>query len=97
MEFKFLGGATEVGKLGMVYRDGPATLLFDYGLLPKDPPEFPLPAPPVDAVFVSHSHLDHIGMVPWICSRQDVDVIATPPTFEVGDLLLQDSIKIAGL
>jgi len=97
VEFQFLGGATEVGKLGLLFREGRATFLFDYGMLPKDPPEYPLPAPPVDALFVSHSHLDHIGMVPWVCSRQDIDVIAAPPTFDVGDLLLQDSIKIAGL
>jgi putative mRNA 3-end processing factor len=97
MEFQFLGGATEVGRLGMVFRRGGTSLLFDYGVLPKDPPVYPLPAPPVDTVFITHSHLDHIGMLPWVCSRQDVDVVAAPPTFDVGDLLLEDSIKIADL
>ena len=39
MEFQFLGGASQVGRLGMVLRDGPQTLLFDYGMLPGKPPE----------------------------------------------------------
>ncbi len=95
MDFEFLGGASEVGRLGMVLKSGPTSTLFDYGLLPKDPPQYPMPAPPVDAMFVSHAHLDHTGMIPWITRRQDVDVILTPPTADVADLLLQDSLKIA--
>ncbi len=95
MDFEFLGGASEVGRLGMVLKDGPTSLLFDYGLLPKDPPQYPMVAPPVDAMFVSHAHLDHTGMIPWITRRQDLDVILTPPTADIADLLLQDSLKIA--
>ena len=95
MEFQFLGGASEVGRLGMVLKSGPTSTLFDYGLLPKDPPQYPIPAPPVDGMFVSHAHLDHTGMIPWITRRQDVDVVLTPPTADVADLLLQDSLKIA--
>jgi putative mRNA 3-end processing factor len=95
MDFQFLGGASEVGRLGMVLKKGPTSLLFDYGLLPRDPPQYPMPAPPVDGMFVSHAHLDHTGMIPWITRRQDVDVVLTPPTADVADLLLQDSLKIA--
>ncbi|MFA5897140.1 MAG: MBL fold metallo-hydrolase [Thermoplasmata archaeon] len=95
MDFQFLGGASEVGRLGMVLKSGPTSVLFDYGLLPKDPPQYPLPAPPVDGMFVSHAHLDHTGMIPWITRRQDVDVVLTPPTADVADLLLEDSLKIA--
>jgi len=95
MEFQFLGGASQVGRLGMVLRDGPQTLLFDYGMLPGKPPEYPMPAPPVDAAFISHSHLDHSGMIPWLTSRHGTDVFATPPTLDVADLLLEDSLKIA--
>jgi len=95
MEFQFLGGATEVGRLGMLLRQGPDTLLFDYGMLPRDPPQYPMKAPPVDRVFVSHAHLDHSGMVPWLCGRHDTEVILTPPTANVADLLLEDSLKVA--
>jgi len=95
MDIQFLGGASEVGRLGMVLKKGPTSMLFDYGLLPRDPPQYPLPAPPVDGMFVSHAHLDHSGMIPWITRREDVDVVMTPPTADVADLLLQDSLKIA--
>ncbi len=95
MDFEFLGGASEVGRLGMVLKSGPTSVLFDYGLLPKDPPQYPIPAPPVDGMFVSHAHLDHTGMIPWIARRQDIDVVLTPPTADVTDLLLEDSLKIA--
>src|SRR5439155_654819 len=47
------------------------------------------------AMFISHAHLDHTGMIPWVTRRQDVDVVLTPPTADVADLLLQDSLKIA--
>lgn len=95
MDIQFLGGASEVGRLGMVLKRGPTSLLFDYGLLPRDPPLYPMPSPPVDALFVSHAHLDHSGMIPWLTRREDADVILTPPTADVADLLLQDSLKIA--
>ena len=95
MDFQFLGGASEVGRLGMVLREGSESLLFDYGLLPKDPPQYPMPAPPVDGMFVSHAHLDHTGMIPWVTRRQDLDVVLTPPTADVATLLLEDSLKIA--
>ena len=95
MDIHFLGGASEVGRLGMILKDGPTSLLLDYGILPRDPPIYPLPAPPVDAMFVSHAHLDHSGMIPWVTRRQDVDVVMTPPTADVADLLLADSLKIA--
>jgi len=97
VDIQFLGGASEVGRLGMLLRKGPETLLFDYGMLPKDPPQYPLPAPPVEKLFVSHAHLDHSGMIPWVCGRRDTQVVLTPPTAEVADLLLQDSLKIAAI
>ncbi|OGS49935.1 MAG: mRNA 3'-end processing factor [Euryarchaeota archaeon RBG_16_68_12] len=97
MEIQFLGGATEVGRLGMLLREGPEMILFDYGVLPKDPPQYPLKAPPVDLVFVSHAHLDHSGMVPWLCGRHDTNVVLTPVTSDVTDLLLLDSLKVADL
>src|SRR5438046_9264686 len=95
MDFQFLGGASEVGRLGMILKKGPTSLLFDYGLLPRDPPQYPLPAPPVDGMFISHAHLDHTRMIAWVTRRQDVGVVLTPPPAGAADPPLQDSLKNA--
>jgi putative mRNA 3-end processing factor len=69
-------------------------LLFDYGLSATDPPTYPMEAPPVDAVFLSHSHLDHSGMIPWICGRYHTRVFSTIMTQRVSEVLFEDNIKI---
>jgi putative mRNA 3-end processing factor len=81
----------------MLLHRGPQTLLFDYGLLPSRPPQYPIESPPVDALLLSHAHLDHSGMVPWLTAAYDIEVYGSPPTLDVADLLLEDSLKVADL
>jgi metallo-beta-lactamase family protein len=53
---------------------------------------FPLPAAEVDAVVLTHAHIDHSGYLPAL-ARQGFrgPVICTPPTRELAALLLPDS------
>ncbi len=95
MDIQFLGGAAEVGRLGMLLRDQGTTLLCDYGLAPSDPPQYPMEAPPVDALLLSHSHLDHCGMIPVVSRQSETKTYTTPVTQEVANLLLKDSLKIS--
>jgi putative mRNA 3-end processing factor len=95
VKIQFLGGVEEVGRLAMVMETGNLRLLFEYGMLPGKPPSYPLPPPPVDLVLLTHSHLDHSGMIPWLFSRNDNNILTTPLTAEVADVLHKDSIKIA--
>jgi putative mRNA 3-end processing factor len=92
---QFLGGSDEVGNLAMILEIEDMRFLFDYGMSPGKPPTFPLPPPPVDLTFLTHSHLDHCGMIPWLCSQSDHRIIATEPTAVVSNLLQKDTVKIA--
>jgi putative mRNA 3-end processing factor len=94
MRIKFLGGAAEVGRLGMLLYENGSKLLLDYGLSATDPPSYPQPAPPVDFVLLSHSHLDHSGMIPWICGRYHTQVLSTSMTQRISEILFADNIKI---
>lgn len=94
LEGEFLGGGGEVGRLGILLNCPGARLLFDYGMTATDPPQYPAPCPPVDIMFLTHSHLDHCGMIPWLTARYDINVVSTNISREVGILLMDDSIKI---
>jgi len=95
IKIQFLGGVEEVGRLAMVLETGDIKLLFEYGMSPGKPPLYPLPSPPVDLVLLTHAHLDHSGMIPWLFSRNDQKILTTQLTGEISNLLHKDSIKIA--
>ena len=95
MKFKFLGGADMVGRMGMTMEGDGMTVLVEYGLSPTKPPEFPIPAPKIDYMFLTHSHLDHCGMVPQVVGRDRCDLFTTPLTAEISELMMKDTLKIA--
>jgi putative mRNA 3-end processing factor len=97
VKVKFLGGVDEVGRLGMVVEGKRTRVLFDYGMAPRDPPEYPHPPGKVDALFLSHSHLDHSGMVPAVAHQQRIPIVGTSLTRDMSELLAYDSLKVAKL
>jgi putative mRNA 3-end processing factor len=97
LKANFLGGAREVGKLGLVLDFDERKFLFDYGMAPDKPPQYPLEAPPVDIIALTHAHLDHSGMLPWVASRYEASILTTRPSAEVATLMHHDSLKIANI
>ena len=95
VKIQFLGGSSEIGSLAMVLETNGNRYLFEYGMKPSKPPEFPLPAPPVDYTFLTHCHLDHSGMIPSLCSDRRQKIFTTQITSLISNLLHKDSIKVA--
>ena len=93
LEIKFLGGASEVGRSGMLVKDK-KNLLLDYGIKVDGHTEYPMDPERIDACFVSHAHLDHSGYSPSIYKDGFPDIFATAPTMKLAELLIEDSIKI---
>ena len=49
----------------------------------------------LDAVVVTHGHLDHIGSLPVLHrSFPGVPVYATPPTIGLAEIMLRDAAKL---
>jgi putative mRNA 3-end processing factor len=95
-----LGAAKEVGRSAFLINSNNTNILLDYGVLLKREPVFPIHVKPkeIDAVVITHAHLDHSGFVPFLFLNTDskVKALATLPTFELSQLLIQDMIKISG-
>lgn len=97
MKIKFLGGAEEVGRLGIKIKDGNDSLMVDYGMIPEKPPKYPLPPEKVNGLFLTHAHLDHVGMVPHYFQKHEANFYATAMTANSIKPLLDDALKIARL
>lgn len=95
MQLTFLGGVEEVGRLGCVVEIGGAVLCLDYGMAPTRPPTFPQHPPALDGLLLTHSHLDHSGLVAYAVAERGCPVWCTDATIDVAEILAFDSLKIA--
>lgn len=100
MKVKVMGAAKEVGRSAFLVNCNNTNILMDYGVLLKREPIFPMHVKPkeVDAVVITHAHLDHSGFVPslYLSETTDIPALATLPTFELSELLIEDMIKLSG-
>lgn len=102
IRLSFLGGARQVGRSCLFLQTPESRVLLDCGVDVADSNEsYPyLDAPEfkineLDAVIISHSHLDHIGLVPYLFKfGYRGPVYCTEPTRDVGAILLIDFIKV---
>lgn len=99
MKARVLGAAQEVGRSGFLVDCDGTNFLLDYGVMFGKrgmPPLYPLHVRPkeVDSVIITHAHLDHSGYVPSLFVSGNLPVYATPPTFDLSQLLIEDMLKI---
>ena len=99
LDVKILGAANEVGRSGFLVNCDGTKLLMDYGVLlgrRGTPPEYPIHVKPkeLDGIIITHAHLDHSGSVPSLFVSGHTNVFATPPTFDLSQLLIEDMLKI---
>lgn len=96
LKLHVLGAGQEVGRSSFVLDCGDKILL-DRGVkLNPEKIEYPLPIKTnLDAIVVSHAHLDHVGDLPTIFNDLHALCYFTPCTLDISKILWFDTIKIA--
>lgn len=103
MEIKlnFFGAAQNVtGSCYLVEANG-SRILIDCGLYQerelksRNFDDFPVPAATIDAVLLTHAHLDHCGRIPKLVKEGFRGrIIATAATVEIAQIIMKDSAHI---
>jgi KH/beta-lactamase-domain protein len=96
-----LGGYREVGRSAHLLTTQNSKILIDCGIDPGsdrtpyfNAPEL-LPLDSLDAVVVTHAHLDHCGLIPVLLKYgYKGPIYATAPTRDLMTLMLLDAIKV---
>tara|TARA_Y100000589_G_scaffold108678_1_gene103330 strand:- start:31143 stop:32456 length:1314 start_codon:yes stop_codon:yes gene_type:complete len=98
LRYHYLGGGNEVGNVGIVLEDPSSNrLLLDYGIAPTKPPRYPNEAPYVSNAIITHSHIDHLGMVPWLASNHNTTLHGTELTVAISEMMWYDCHKVSSI
>lgn len=100
------GGGDEIGASFYVLKLGEKYAAIDCGIRPNDMDniegniEYCLPnfniCPKLDFLFITHSHLDHLGGAPCLIKKyEDLKIFMTPETRSIGEIQWNEAIKIA--
>lgn len=100
----FLGGSRQVGRSSILLQTPNSKVLLDCGIdvASKGDDKFPIFNIPefdisqLDAVIISHAHLDHVGLLPYLYKMgYKGPVYMTTPTRDIAALLSLDFIGVA--
>ncbi len=102
MKLTFYGGAGTVTGANYLLETEGKKILVDCGLnqgeefsSEENLKPFPYDPAEIDAVFVTHAHIDHVGRIPRLVKTGFRGIIvSTPPTKDIAELLLLDSERI---
>ena len=98
MQIEFLGGAREVGRIGIAVKSKKTQVLLDYGVMLGREPGFPMHVPPkeVNALILTHSHLDHSGALPLFYIDGKIPLYTNKLNLDLAQLLIKDFIHLSG-
>jgi metallo-beta-lactamase family protein len=102
MKVHFYGAAKEVTGTCYLLESGSHKVLIDCGIYQggngdsqRNLLPFPFKPQEIDAVFVTHPHMDHVGRIPQLVKRgYRGPIFATPPTVELAQLLWKDMLNV---
>ncbi len=98
-----LGGGQEIGANSYLLQVDGIPILLDAGLHPKkygweSLPQFELIHRELEAIFLSHAHLDHVGSLPIINRRQpQASIFATIPTKDIALRMLHNTVTVMNI
>jgi len=100
LRINILGSGKEIGRSAILIESEKGNILLDYGVsLSEDGiPILPLSIAPskLDAIFITHAHLDHVGAAPLLYVSGKIPMITTPLTKEISEVMIEDMLKISG-
>ena len=101
IKLTFLGAAQNVTGSRYLLETSGMRILVDCGLfqerefLNRNWGPFGVPAASIDAILLTHAHLDHCGFIPKICREGfQGDIYSTYATADIAGVMLLDSAKI---
>lgn len=102
MKLKFYGAAGEVTGSNHILEGDGVNIMIDCGFFQgikvcddKNNEPFPYNPATIDALFVTHAHLDHVGRIPKLMNEGFKGrIYSTPPTREIVKLMLEDTLRV---
>lgn len=100
----FAGGAQMPTGSNFLVEFGGKKILIDCGLVQGEKYSLPINSEPfkydttsVDALFITHAHLDHVGRIPQLVRAGfKGKIVSTEPTREMAELIMLDSMGLLG-